>query len=371
MLLGVACACQASAQEALESFRADYPEPVAALGGRLQDGEVEAAFGIAEAIRGGLSRRFAPGPIRRDAHPKAHGCVRARFEVEADLEARLAKGVLRPGASYLAWIRFSNGDSDPERPDGEGDGRGMAIKLMDVSGQPMIGDVPNQDLIMISHPTFLVNDAADYLALIEYVNSESRVTQLLQPLLVPWAIGIRGTRIAFATTSKIIANPLTARYWSMVPYRLGTGEEALAVKFSARGYSGGEMMPPSDPALGYLREAMAETLAAGDACMEFLVQPRTSESMSIEDSQIEWDEAEAPFTRVAKITIFRQEFANDEQDSLCENLSFNPWRALPEHRPLGAVNRMRKVIYKAISDFRRGSNSAPTAEPLPDARFPR
>ena len=32
-----------------------------------------------------------------------------------------------------------------------------------------------------------------------------------------------------------------------------------------------------------------------------------------------------------------------------ENLSFTPWHSLPEHRPLGGINRARKAIYRAIS----------------------
>jgi hypothetical protein len=34
-------------------------------------------------------------------------------------------------------------------------------------------------------------------------------------------------------------------------------------------------------------------------------------------------------------------------------MSFNPWHALPEHRPLGDMNRARREIYWAMSAFRR------------------
>ena len=34
----------------------------------------------------------------------------------------------------------------------------------------------------------------------------------------------------------------------------------------------------------------------------------------------------------------------------CERMVFNPWNRLPEHRPLGSVNRMRLAAY-----FDRGS----------------
>ena len=77
----------------------------------------------------------------------------------------------------------------------------------------------------------------------------------------------------------------------------------------------------------------------------------------------EWLEEEAPFYKVATITIPEQTFDTLEQNEFCENLSFTPWHALPEHRPLGSVNRLRKVIYAHISRTRREANSVSTQEP--------
>ena len=88
--------------------------------------------------------------------------------------------------------------------------------------------------------------------------------------------------------------------------------------------------------------------------------------MSVEDTQTEWEEADAPFYKAATITIPKQTFDTPEQNRFCEDLSFNPWRALKAHRPLGAVNRMRKPIYETISNLRRTMNDAPVAEPKPD-----
>ena len=97
--------------------------------------------------------------------------------------------------------------------------------------------------------------------------------------------------------------------------------------------------------------------------MDFLVQPRTRSAMSVEDSRTEWLEEEAPFYKVATITIPQQTFDTPEQNAFCENLSFTPWHALPEHRPLGSVNRLRKVIYAHISRTRREANSVSLQEP--------
>ena len=97
--------------------------------------------------------------------------------------------------------------------------------------------------------------------------------------------------------------------------------------------------------------------------MEFLIQPRTSNKMLIEDSMTEWQETQAPFYQVATIHIPQQIFETPEQNQFCENLSFTPWHALLEHKPLGAINRMRKVIYDRISQVRHEMNSIHRSEP--------
>ena len=97
------------------------------LGERLYPGEQALAEEIGEVIERSLRGQFASGAILRDAHPKAHGCVRAEFVVSDTLPDELSHGVFVPGARYQAWIRFSNGSRDATRSDIKGDARGMAI----------------------------------------------------------------------------------------------------------------------------------------------------------------------------------------------------------------------------------------------------
>ncbi len=85
--------------------------------------------------------------------------------------------------------------------------------------------------------------------------------------------------------------------------------------------------------------------------------------MSIEDSTIEWRERDSPFVPVARITIAPQRFDSLDQLAFCENLSFTPWHGLPAHRPLGGINRVRRIIYEAISELRHALNEAPRQEP--------
>jgi hypothetical protein len=149
----------------------------------------------------------------------------------------------------------------------------------------------------------------------------------------------------------------------MVPYQLGTGEGRQAVKYSARACSAATDRLPKNPGHDFLRDALRNTLHSGDACMEFLVQPRTSDNMDVEDSRIEWKEGEAPFYKLATIRVPPQTFDTPEQNTFCENLSFTPWHALPEHKPLGVTNRLRKVIYDHISRVRHEMNGATRQEP--------
>ncbi|WP_159107222.1 catalase family protein [Azospirillum sp. B4] len=348
---------------------ADYPE-ANGPGEVLAPHEVDDAARLAAIIHAHLMRLYGTGPVRRDAHAKAHGCVRATVAVRADVPEALRRGLFATAADYPAIIRFSNANEATQRSDHEKDGRGMAIKIYDVPGQPLSvapGERPSQDIILINYPTFLVASPDDYLTLLGYIDSDDRLTKLLQPLLVFSAIGWKGTMNAVGAASSLIDNPLNTRYWSMVPYQLGTGADAQAVKYSARPCQQWPVVIPGGDDPNYLRHAMSATLAAGSACMELMVQPRTSDAMSVEDSRYEWAETLAPFVPVATITVEQQTFDTADQNVACEALSYSPWHALPDHKPLGAVNRLRQAIYRQISALRRETarNPAPAVTGKP------
>ena len=86
--------------------------------------------------------------------------------------------------------------------------------------------------------------------------------------------------------------------------------------------------------------------------------------MPIEDPRVEWPETMSPFRKLATIRILQQDCDSSRQAIYGDNLSFTPWHALPEHRPLGGINRARKVIYEAISRRRHEHNREPRTEPV-------
>jgi hypothetical protein len=98
-----------------------------------------------------------------------------------------------------------------------------------------------------------------------------------------------------------------------------------------------------------------------------MVQVQTDpRRMPVEDPTVVWKERMSSFEKVATIRIPAQAFSTDARRDFADNLSFTPWHCLPEHRPLGGINRVRRVTYEAVSTLRHEKNAAPREEPSPD-----
>jgi hypothetical protein len=308
---------------------------------------------IVQMIEESVRAEAKNGLARRGAHAKAHGCVQAEFRVLDNLPEEARVGIFREPRAYPAWIRYSNAFGKMQ-DDSVGDARGMAIKLMGVERS----ESGTQDFVMINHPVFLVRNAADYVEFQKALSEDSPV-KFFFPSLNPFNFRLHEFGIAIAIRSTKVANPLDSRYWSTTPYLFGDTE----MKFSAR-HCG-----PASPFIettspDFLRENMQKHLAESEACFDFLVQLRKLPTeMPIEDPTIEWSEKDAPFIPVARITIPAQAFTSPEQLAFCENLSFTPWHAIPEHRPLGGINRVRKTVYDTISRVRHELNGDKRLEP--------
>jgi hypothetical protein len=310
--------------------------------------EAEAVRIIVEVIENEVRAAAKTGPAHRDAHAKAHGCVRAEFRVADDLPAALRVGLFAEPRSYDAWIRFSNGSGSSHR-DSIVDGRGMAIKLMGVAQSPST----TQDFVMIDYPVFFVRNASDYVDL-----QKSGPMQFFFPTLNPSRFRLHEGLVALALAFQRVRNVLNLRYWSMTPYRFGED----VCKFSARPVGASPFVATGEP--DFLHANLARHLSERSASFEFMVQLRTQPgAMPIEDPTVIWDETAAPFVPVASITIPPQSFDTPEQHEFCENLSFTPWHCLDAHRPLGGINRVRRVVYEHISRLRHELNNIPRQEP--------
>ena len=315
--------------------------------------EAESIQKIKNTLVAEVTKRYLNGtrPSGRDVHTKSHGCVHADFMVNnVSLPKKLQVGIFEKNKTFPAWIRFSNGRVNV--PDNAKGPRGMALKLMGVKGEKLLPSEKNeltQDFLMVNGPLFFIKNLADYVSFIS------------KPGLFFSTHWYELSKF-MNTSARKIPNPLAVRYWSETPYALGT----TAMKFSAipcslKGLSKSDQNNPD-----YLKIALTETLNTNSACFKFMIQPRKDAAlMPIEDSTLEWNEHDSPFITVAEIHIPTQQFNSPEQISFCENLSFTPWHSLPVHRPLGRINRARKVVYETISNLRHKFNDIKPKEPRP------
>ena len=323
-----------------------------------------------------LKKQYTPEETLRDTHPKANGCVRGEFTIDPNIPAQYQHGIFQKGNSYPVWMRFSN-SAPMVTPDKDKDFRGLAIKLFDVPGGqndrlPFPGDEQHtQDFLFIAFPGFFAGNPQDFHDFFEafFSGGDLRVKTRYYPSR-PQALfnTLKGRRQ--------FANPLEITWFSVAPFYLGSNpdspeEEGHVVKYQVRSFPNQPTHEiPEDPSYDYLEEAMKRSLGQGEWRLEFRIQEQTDpETMPIEDTLTIWDDEKSPFITVAEIHLPQQDFTSQEQKLFCEHLSFNPWHGLKAHKPLGGINRARRDVMKALSDFRLKQRGVTRTEPTGSETF--
>ncbi len=337
------------------------------------------------------SRYPEPDKILRAVHPKSHGCVKATFKINPDIEQSLQIGLFKtPGKIFDAYIRFSNASVrvGPDISDiGEHGSRGMALKVFDVDGDVLTDDEgsSNQDFLMINQPVFAFANTDDYLSLMRVLDRNDddadgffaplklkdptlseQEKQKIQAYIKAENIDDEGLNRILNTLgivkqikSTAVANPLNIQYFGAAPFLFG---QDRVMKFSAKPlYQVNPITLPPDLAPDYLRRALTESISQSDPIeFDFMVQVRNDDEMEIENASSLWDEKRFPFIKVAKITIPtpQTEITSELNKARCETMAFTPWHSLTEHQPIGSINRLRKQVYQTSAKHRNEEREA-------------
>ena len=112
-----------------------------------------------------------------------------------------------------------------------------------------------------------------------------------------------------------------------------------------------------------MHELLAERIASEDICFDFRVMVLNSKVLErpsmvhsfVENAAKSWI-GHSAIQKIARITLKKGQRA-DELMRGCEDLSFNPWRAHQDHRPLGGINRVRRMTVTGSLIRRRLLNS--------------
>lgn len=310
-----------------------------------------------------IMREDPHGVTPRGVHVKHHGVLEAEFIVNPALPARFRKGVFER-EQFKALIRLSNSQKRVRR-DRAFDGRGMAIKLLDVAGErtfppfpqgvPELDATENQDFVLFSHPTFFTKDIVDFTILQSALETGSAADTILRSF-VYFARRRSAAGIFLRTIFRRIEHPFDISYHSATPYQLGAD---LAVKYSvvpvlARGDSFARSEPDHDDP-NFLRKVLQESLLpARKATIElkFMIHVLDKQPPPVEDACADWDKLGAQAIHAATLRIESQDFSAPENMERAEHMTFNPWNGLAAHRPLGSLNRARLLIYQASAKGR-------------------
>lgn len=316
----------------------------------VRDNEDHLAREMTKLIKATSEKRYPDTEVKRFNQAKSLGCFRADFFIDQGLPSHLQKGLFAEPGHYPAQIRFANAST---QDDHEKDLRGMSVKVLSVKGQSLWGEDGTQDFTLNSHPALFAATPEDFL---QFIRATHR-GRVWWYFINPMDPHLKSLWILFQARQQH-TSPFHIPYWSTTPYRFGE-DNSVAVKYSAKPCSDVEGRLPESPHADYLREAMQQDLRTKPVCFEFMVQfQKDPQAMPIEDASVVWDESVSPFQKVATITIDDQAFLTDQSLSECERLSFNPWQSLSAHRPLGGMNRVRKLIYAELAEFRNTKNES-------------
>ena len=264
-----------------------------------------------------------------------------------NLPEDLRVGYAQPGAAYRTAVRFSNAEGRI-LSDHEPDLRGAALRVMASTDE-------QHDLLMTSAPVSHARDARQFTE-IAVATAGGGMGRALGIVKLVFVIGpfetLRAVRNVLAGRQRI-TSVATTTYWSRTPIKWG---DQVAVQYLLRPFPGAPEAPapsPADP--DFLSGEMAGRLQRGDVRFELCVQRfRDPKSTPIEDAAVDWRTPDAPPEVIAVLTIPRRASSETPAgDSKALNgLRFNPWNTTEDFRPLGNLNRVRKVSYDASAAHR-------------------
>ena len=287
------------------------------------------------------------GGAHRALHAKGHGVYEATLTV-GEVPPQARHGLFARPGKYEALVRYSNGASKVQ-PDRTSDVRGIAVKVLGVDGDKIIGGARTQDFLAILSSSTPFRTADEFMAVVWATRSAPlalfRLIGSLGPVR-PWGLLsklVKGLRAAPASLA-------TTRFYSALPIQCGP--HAARFSFTPIEPTAGPLPATRD----FYAEDLADRLRRGPlrytlGLQFFIDEQRTP----IEDASVDWD---APYVDVATLTVLEQDATSELGKKLAERgeqLAFDPWHALVEHKPLGGMMRARKVAYFASTQGRKAS----------------
>lgn len=296
------------------------------------------------AIQARKSARYGPG---RALHRKTLAAARGELEVMAERPDFARHGLFATPRRFETWVRLSNGGFD-RASDRAPDIRGFALRVLGVDGESALGGPATaQCFTLINQEVFSFPGSAEFIAFA--IAASNGQGALLKYLIKRY--GLLGGPAKLLGFVRVATRPFggfaTEPFNSVLP--MACGPYAVRVRIEP---DAGNGSASPDAKADWGRD-FSGRLARQDLAWTVLLQPYLDERRTpIEDASVDWPSAWSP---VARLRLPRQDTASAEGQALVEQVEaavFDPWQALAVHRPLGDVQRARKVVYFASEQGR-------------------
>jgi hypothetical protein len=321
-------------------------------------------------------------PLARGTHAKGV-CARAQFEVldvmagrDPVLGARLAQGMFAKPGVYPAVVRWGNADSK-KNSDSKADVRSMSFSVdLTSDGSSAPGENGDrQDFSLQNAPPLPINDSPAFAAIMKVLAASNPLSGLLSLSSKDKLRVLRVLTLAKLQASQKIRPYQQLRYWSNVPFRHGRGD---VVQYSALPYSGNLARPlqktnPKGLQDELIRHINEDGRMSG---FDFACQLLDADRMTywgkrrdanfwIENASVKWKEAEAPFHKVARLTLLPQSHLHPDAG---EKIYFDVTRhSTADSKPIGSINRARCFGEAASREARLSVTGSPQNESIADA----
>jgi hypothetical protein len=288
-------------------------------------------------------------PLARGTHAKGVAAL-AQFEVfdtsigrSPELAARLAKGLFAKPGTYPATVRFGNSDSK-KNSDFKPDVRSLSFSV-DLSSN----GAKRQDFSMQNTKTLPINDSPAFVAVAKVIAGSS-------PGAALWSLPFKDKLRVFRTLALLqsqlrqtIIPYQLMRFESNVPFRHGPVD---VVKYSATPSPNNPSSPLQKSNPNGLQDELIRHIQQDDKMSSFdfgvqLLDPakmtywgKTHDaSFWIENASIKWNESEAPFHYIGRLTLLKgSRLDPEETKAVYFDVTDN---SSPDSTPVGSINRAR------------------------------
>lgn len=284
------------------------------------------------------SQRHGAG---RALHRKQITAAQGTLEILNGVPVFAKHGLFAMPAVHEVWVRLSNGGLD-RAADRMPDIRGFALKVFGVQGDSALGNGPasSQDFLLINQEAFAFPGSAEFVDFVEAASHGNGA--LLKFLLRRYGLFGGPARLArlLKSAGKPFAGFANEPLFSAVP--IACGPYAVRVRLVPAPSNGEVDREARDDWNADFSRRLQRQALHWDLQLQYYVDEQTT---PIEDASVNWP---TPYATVARLMLPVQDTSAPEGQALAARAEagvFDPWQALAQHRPLGEVQRSRKVVY--------------------------